>query len=222
MWRWNSRIEVPQGWQRENQTEAKTEADGMTWINATRRYYKNDAILAAPDLPVVKEPVNYEDATKPYATVGYSYNGLLHAYRLSEVAEPTRLPLLWQGLGLVNWQGFAMSNPTLSCIMPGPCHYGGEPMTSGVLFMLKDMNIQHDSQFWFLSTDLTAYPLLLNHNPEGNQDALRDPFATYTATGIAQAYWTSPGPGIGQYPRMFKPDSTLEAEARESGLMRVP
>lgn len=215
MWRWNSMIRVPSGWQSGPiATPSRTADDSVAWANSIQRYLSNTNLLSDPTLPEFRSgSISYDDAVRSPIAVGFTFNGLLHSYSASSVVLPSKLPVLWQGLGPVNTLGFTYANPTLSCIMPSePCIFDGEKKgvvgANGVMMVMVGAYTSPDQKAKFLSADLALTQQSMNtaSTPQTSNPG-QDPFANYDG-GKGSSYWISTGNNGKMYPPLFRPDRT--------------
>jgi prepilin-type N-terminal cleavage/methylation domain-containing protein len=106
-------------------------------LNSLQPYVKNFLIYEAPgrqDLaPGFVPAAGFSILNK----INVSMNGMLHAWSATAVAQPSKLPLFWQGGFKVNVVGGYFSTPQLDCPTPGaggavaPCRFnpGGGPQS---------------------------------------------------------------------------------------------
>jgi type II secretory pathway pseudopilin PulG len=96
-------------------------SDGVAWPNSTAPYRRDDAVMAAEDLPHVRIGMPaaaaspYRNPLKRPKLASFTMNGLLHAWTSTAIADPSRLSLLWQGAYRATVEGYAYSNPVLAC-----------------------------------------------------------------------------------------------------------
>ncbi len=63
---------------------------------------------------------------KPYALVGYNFNGLLSSYSTTGVVSPSTTPTWWSGFGKTNRSGDSYAHPYLICPDPNSaCTFNG-------------------------------------------------------------------------------------------------
>jgi hypothetical protein len=208
MWRFNAQVRVPQGWDNSSLAQSHKATDALAWINSSRPYYKSNDALSAPDVPVIPALGEIGAELEPPAIVGFTFNGLLHIFSLSSVYEPENVPLLWQGNGLVNIRGGAMSNPVMSCFGPGVCRYGVSENTPGTMFLFRGGTVSPGSKFLFLSTGLKLTERRLNQGKDLNTNRT-DPFQSYN-DGVPATVWSCRGYSGAQYPCLFRPDLTSD------------
>lgn len=125
--------DVPANWSTDD--PGTVAAYSLFWANSTQPYVKNLSILGCPSGADYRWPasigVDYSAALRPWASVSYSYNGLLHSYSQAGVATPAGLIMTWEGFGKVRVAGNIFSYPLLDCTIDpnGPCQY--QSNTSG-------------------------------------------------------------------------------------------
>lgn len=213
----------PSGWGAPN-IEAEV---AVQWANSTQPYMKNYDLWTGPGLPGVNigsDP--YGNPEKPFKNSAFNFNGLLHTWSLTAVAQPSRLSMVWTGTGKQEYKGRSASNPGLACQGAGPCLFnpGGYPTANGPVPGLTGLGA---TMFWnfnptawvysrgmlFVHTDTSAkYKTVggdtsVNGNPSDN-----DPFVAYDSRGVPGGWWgcAAPGdtnPNAIQYPCFFRPDS---------------
>ncbi len=225
-WWWNFTSFVPAGWPggASNQVPWKTE-DESHWGNAIQVYLKNTQVYQIAGAKLTSRVAAAGIAIP--AQIGFTYNGLLHAYSATAVASPSTLPLFWNGQGKQNLRGEALSNPILRCELPGPaCQYNpkndpqtGLPASSsnpgGVMFrmtgctgdVVADRNGTsskiHGDDTIFVYADSSVKPRkIAMQNSPNNTDGYVDPQFGYQGAGRCwTAYWWD-----GAYPWLFRPD----------------
>ncbi|MCW5943911.1 MAG: hypothetical protein KIS66_16900 [Fimbriimonadaceae bacterium] len=211
-WRWNAMVKVdPYSLADLNLT------DRYFWINACRPYGAIDAVLEADraehrPLPGASSP---DEGVGPW--VSWAYNGLLHGSSRSAVAVPGKLPVLWLGWGNIAYPGRAMANPSLMCMMPGPCRFNakGSAQPDGLFggaFFYTGGKFPDDPGTPFLSADLSVYHLKLGASAdyEGRTKVEEDPFVYGPGRRLIGAWSCEAGPV--QYPCWFRPDFEYKAK----------
>lgn len=200
-WRWNMMVAVPEDI-RAHSSPSVVDADRSVWANAARPYYRDTSLLAIPDAPVVDthRPLR-SDATP--ATVGIAMNGLLHAYRFAEIGTLDKVPLLWESMGPVNYQGFAMTNPSLMCIQSNdPCRFDPSGGPGGVMFNGPTIaDLTTDATYSILMADMS-----LATRPYPGPTDTTSPWASINADGTGASYWQCSA-GRSMYPCFFMPNS---------------
>lgn len=217
-WWWNYRVAVPAGWP-PSFDEDRRERDRWVWINAAKPYYQDPAILAIPGLPKFRSisDAEYENARYPWENVSVSLNGLLHTYPVSSVVEPSKLTLIWTGMGRVRHEGFTVSNPALVCNQANqPCLYqpwnmgcssGNNGSTGIVLTPYGSAWVSARAGiFASIDTSVRVIPLgAVVGDPSNNgqpfTDYRFDPSTGYDANGKPGFFWED-----GCHPWLFRPD----------------
>lgn len=231
---WRATSVVPTAWNYNTGVNADFQ---MHWANSTQTYMKNWDIDTVPGVPNLRSSIIAAlttNGTGRPQKIGVNYNGLLHAYSLSGVESPSRLPLLWHGQGKHNWDGMTYSMPALNCTSttPGPCGFtpGSPPMagaltgTSGSLW-LYDPNpggnanvtqFMYGKNLGLVATDSSAKFINLSGATtlQGPNSIYRDPFAQYDARGVSMTIYVCRGsaaePTTAAYWCYFRPDATFQ------------
>lgn len=225
LWAWNFRIAVPAGWP-PSFDEDRRERDQWAWINSTKPYYEDSRILALPGLPKqrVLPDDDYANARYPWYDASMSMNGLLSSYPLASIVEPSKLTLLWSGLGRVQLEGFTVSNPALRCQQPNlPCVYqpaenGCSNSTNGTTSSMFTVAgsvwvTGRSSLFVSVDTSLRSIPVAAITTTSGSSqdgspftDWRYDPYTGYDPQGFAGFYWWD-----GCHIWLFRPDYDFES-----------
>jgi prepilin-type N-terminal cleavage/methylation domain-containing protein/prepilin-type processing-associated H-X9-DG protein len=119
-WDFNSRVLVPQDWNFAEVSAACSKRVTGAWglpNNLVMPYEKN---LDMQKLPGVGPTgtVNFTVTAgkdKPYAIVGYNFNGLLSSSSATSITSPASTPTWWSGFGKTNRLGDSYSHPFLIC-----------------------------------------------------------------------------------------------------------
>ncbi len=217
-WRWNFNISTPAGWRQGNPTqlEPRRSEDSQHWANSTFPYVKNQDMYAQngiQNVSVVNDPV--APGLRP-TNVGLSMNGLLHAYSITAVAQPSRLPLLWAGRGRQNVIGLALTNPVLYCNAPvAACNFnpGGLPQpgaAAGYAWFGMASVYVYGQGMHFSAADTSAKFRNLRMVNDGvtlSTDYNNNPFAQMNADTTPRSMWgcTSTG-STTSYSCVFRPD----------------
>jgi prepilin-type N-terminal cleavage/methylation domain-containing protein len=201
--------EFPHDW-RPSQTTARKNENLTHWSNAVYAYIQNYGVYSCPSGPVRDRtdrgvPAgDYASPTVRPRTVSYTFNGLLHVFNSSGILNPAELPVIWEGHGKVQINGFALHNPALSCTNTGsPCIYvpGGPPC--GLMFGSRNTGSNPGGSYWVHNKGMN-YGLADSHSkwrkvganwlpnntgstPETNWRI--DPFTGYDHLGFAGYYW---------------------------------
>lgn len=169
----------------------RTPASGINsfWANAIRRY--------APDSTYYICPIAEADASTAPA-LSYAYNGYLHQYPASEVADPPSAILLWEGFGkLPNYSDW-FSNPSLACgPVSEPCIFntGSDPKGIYIMPQANTMWV-HGRGANFLLADGHAQWRRLGPKAGKPTNRYRDPVAVYDRKGIPQEVWMAEHPDV--------------------------
>jgi prepilin-type N-terminal cleavage/methylation domain-containing protein len=185
--------DVPANWR----TEAFLERHGRLWTNSVQPYIKNYDIYRLESGEKQQLGVDYGAALRPWATVGMAMNGLLQAYPLSSVTEPSRLTMVWYGRGKHNYEGFALSQPTLRCTSAAEtCVFNPsgspDPLADAGTFGHVFLNPAGGARsFWvytqgmiFGRTDTSVKFRRIGTQGPGVVDNLDDPFSQYLDNGV--------------------------------------
>jgi prepilin-type N-terminal cleavage/methylation domain-containing protein len=135
---WNYYPAVPANW--DNGRVVYLEIDDYAWQNSTQAYRKNYQILEGTGLPLGRASVAYPTPLNPpgfRANTNLTMNGLLTSWSTTAVADPSRLPLVWQGEFKMNVEGYGDVNPAMRCNSPTaqPCLFNpnGPPQPGATL-----------------------------------------------------------------------------------------
>jgi len=213
--RWNFNISVPNGWRGGafNATP-RVDEDGMHWSNSTQPYIKSTGLLEQNG--IVKNQLVADVPVKTPAPVGVSYNGMLHTWSGTAIAQPSKLPMFWAGRGKQNVTGFALTNPVLYCDKTGPCQFNptGLPQAgasgSYAWFGMASIWV-YSKGMHFVYADSSAKFVNLGGSTGSanlNRDYNKNPFAELNADGTPVSMWGCNVSGSSQYyPCVFRPDS---------------
>lgn len=128
---WYVETATPAGWNVFSQAASHRErADRIVWSNSTLAYRKNFDVVTGPGVRLTNGPFGGTRSQvapgRPRgANTSQSFNGLLHAYPVSNVARPSQLTLVWWGNMREELPGHSFTNPTLTCA--GDFANGGLP-----------------------------------------------------------------------------------------------
>ncbi|RYG36702.1 prepilin-type N-terminal cleavage/methylation domain-containing protein [bacterium] len=138
----------PAGWAPDSAAQNNHSEDELVWHNSTSPYMKNNDMFISPGAVGSKTTGAPWDAW--YAAAGntpkagnLTFNGVLQYLSTSEVAAPSVLPLLWQGMGDVYWTGRGQTSPRLVCTGTGVCRYsaGSMPQAGMALGWASQMSL---------------------------------------------------------------------------------
>jgi hypothetical protein len=207
-WRIATMIRVPQGWEDGPSKNHKAE-DAVAWPNSGVPYFKSLSKLEATGYPLLPMDKVGKALSQP-AKVGFSLNGLLHAFQRNSIQHSGRVPLLWQGRGLVNLRGLTIANPSLQCPMTLDCRYGQANNKDAIMWAYSKPEVKPDSIGLFLTADLSLQARKLNRSSiENPQDKYVDPYRVYKGNE-PQEYWECTSPNAGLNPCMFMPDNPTD------------
>jgi prepilin-type N-terminal cleavage/methylation domain-containing protein len=206
---------VPFDWAATSVPTARRFYSETFYMNTLQPYVKNTQMLESPGAP------RWEyQATNPVAagknknaSTTYSYNGFLHGYSATAVAEVSKQPLLTLIQGYQAGRGWGFASPALTCDVPNiPCGY--VPGTPGVCADGGTVNgdtgaiyvLANGSSVWAFSrgqnwafTDTSAKFRRLGAS--ATSDYRTDPLTGYDGTGRAGFYWWN-----GCHAWLFRPD----------------
>ena len=191
-YRWNFYHAVPNNWRvslgAQYDEEMKTH-----WSNSIKPYIENYGIYACPSGPEVRLGVNYNEGGPRPRQVGYTYNGLLHAYNASGIISPSELITMWEGRGKANVLGFSLTNPTLICTNISdvtPCLYRPANLPQGAMFVV-------DGTMWIHNRGINAtfgdshakWRRVGAQITPQDTDWRVDPYTGYNVQGFPGSYW---------------------------------
>lgn len=239
-WRVNGLVAVPAGWTSTGiparNTEPRKSEEAMMVNNSLYPYLKNIQLMAAQGLPRYDQGMVQAPNAPGPADMNLAYNGILHAWSATAVAQPSRLPLLSPTVMRQNIKGAILSSPTLDCVLSGNsvCKFtpgafpAGAPgaMNGGapygyVWWLFGTINNftlwQYGRGMTFVAADTSAR--FMNFNaPKWPQFAVNvnsSPWSSFDPNGPpGSPYWmtdcVSPGKVKGTevfYPGYYRPDS---------------
>lgn len=213
-------------------------------INAMNPYMKNFGMLEAAGMPLVTVGTANPAGPKP-APINVSYNGMLHAYSGTAVAQVAKLPMFWGGMMKQNLTGMSLSQPQLNCPVvgttaipdcrfnPGASPQAGGPTDYGYNWYLVG-NLSNFSAWMYskgnpvIYADTHAKMQIWNGPlwPAVARNVDVNPFSSFDgAVGSPQGspYWmtdcVAPGSAAGSmiyYPGFFRPDSEFNYDTSNS------
>jgi len=207
---------VPNDWNRSD-SDAMQSQYGMFWANSLFAYVQNWAVYECPSgVELQLSGVNYSqsnwDEQRP-RRIGYNFNGLLHAYNASGIANPAELITVWEGRGKVNTLGYGLVNPFLVCNagVGARCLFTPADLPQGGMFTpARTMWIHNkgvQASFADTHSKWRRVGAQWSNSPSGGQpytDWRVDPFTGYYALGIPSNYWqVSDGTG---HAFLFRPN----------------
>lgn len=212
----------------------RSDGSAVFYLNSMQPYVKNYDMYVAPSvtkLDYTGSGTNGGVAPgKKKRPTTYAYNGLLHAYSATAVADPAQLPLLTGANGAMERAGFGFANPALYCATPGGnCIYQpwksgcattdngarstfyltqgapGAPLNalSSYWFFKKGQNWAfNDGHAKFRKVGATLATNAYSVPPTGpHADYRTDPWTWYDPQGRAHYYWSD-----GCHAWLFRPD----------------
>lgn len=204
----------------------KVDENMEQWANAIQGYQANYQIFVAGGMPEARPLAGsaYAGAVKPWNKSSVTLNGLLSTYRVSDVANQSRLTMLWLGFGKNTDEGAAYVHPRLLCNGIGPCKFNPDglcqqnasPASGGRM----DTWVQ-DKTMWayfkgmpMIHVDTSAKFRRMGSRPglgTPNGDPNNDPFSVYLANGIPNEMWRCATQGATvYYSCFFRPDNRFE------------
>lgn len=205
-WLSNRRIEAPAGLMRDTSPELR-QSCASAWVNAVAPYWPDESVLAIAGAPTAPPYLKLEDTLRAPWRVGVTYNGYLHQYARTSVEHPEQVPLIWTGLGRANAEGYAMSTPTLDClmIMQQECIFNPKPngfaTMRSMMFMALGPAAAFDGAMVFGMADGSA-KRVEPHLKQESYFTETDPWAQYMPDGRPVSFFhDSDG-----YVRQFRPD----------------
>jgi len=233
-WTYNVIHPIPEDWKTSDVwgTPERRNLSANYWANSTRSYTKSKDLYDGTGFQKLNNAADAADfaipanAAKVYAT-NFVYNGFLHAWSATAIAQPSKLVMYWQGQGKQATNGRAIANPSLKCdgTVGGNCQFnaGGPPMVgatcgnsgacwewywqgtgvSAFAYSGSGLNtVRADSSAKFMKSGPANNLLNRNYN--------NTPFAQIALDTSPVSMWgcTAPGSNSGsQYACFFRPDS---------------
>lgn len=210
-WLWTYNQTIPPNWPPVQ--DIRTYASVGCWANSIQPYLKNEAVNACPSgAEATFNKYNYSAATTTPVLSGYTFNGELTSYPEAGVASASTLPMVWEGRGKVNMDGFALTNPVLECDNPGTCVY--QPYSDNCSYSVNGQRsrwfglsgtawIHSGGQDFVFADGHTKWRKVGAQTDGSDTDYTVDPFTDYNATGTPSAMWWD-----GCHMWQFRPDAT--------------
>ena len=210
-WDFNSRVLVPADW---NYSEASKSCSkrvtGALQLpnNLVMPYEKSLEMQKLPGVSVTSGP-NFTltpGQDKPYAIVGYNFNGLLSSSSATAPVSPATTPTWWSGFGKTNRTGDSYSHPYLicpdgrvACVFSGggasiggadgsgcpyndddhsPTSYGNGERSGVGSGVFQSVFIYGKGMNWAFADGHAKWRIL------GTLDPKTDPFRQYTGNGV--------------------------------------
>jgi len=217
--------DVPADW------DAGSDADWIAmsqslWANSIQSYVKNYQIYLCPSgsQEIRLAGWGYANPKQRWASMSYSYNGLLNSYPEAGVKNPAGLIMVYEPQGKTYVEGLAWTNPRLTCNNAAePCVYAcsaNTPATAnGARGGTSDLLIggRRPSR-WIHSQGMNMgfadghvkWRRLGGVLAPGNTSS-PDPYTRYQADGSSDTVWSGDCPSISppttaKFPFYFQPD----------------
>lgn len=194
------------------------------WSNNTQPYIKNLQLLSDPNGVKIGSQTSspYGTATPPAGTVGvsYTYNALLNGYSHTAISAVAQLPVLWNGRGKANIEGWAYANPYMGCgTATAPCVY--QPPVAGCTFGNNGSLSRASTNSRGTGYDLHSGGIIMTYadshakwvkigvKSTGTTDPLKDPFNNYGGTNEPAERWQD---STGCHAYLFRPDFDFSSQ----------
>lgn len=228
---WNaSYVAVPNGWTTSGarNVEPRRSEEGIFVMNSMQPYMKNYGLMEGAGLGAVN---NVTAATPGFLPpkIHLSYNGMLHGYSGTAVANVSKTPLFSGTHFKSNSNGMTLANPQLDCA-GADCRFnpGGVPSNTGFCdpsgaypYCWFDLGGGTDTWVYgrgmvFVMADTSARMIQMNAPiwPLYAENVNSQPWSSFENAGKGEAYWmtdcVTPGGTKGSlpfYPGFFRPDS---------------
>lgn len=185
-------------------------ASNFVWPNNSRTYGITDADLYCPSQQVGRIGLarfTYDTPLSKPGIVSYSMNGLVSSYKLTNIANSSKVPLFWEGHGRFAGLGGTLQNPLLICSDgTQPCVFNTSCSSStnggtGSAFGLNGSIWTHGKRNHWLFIDGHVEGRLMGAVISADTDRTVDLYRGYNETGIPGFIWTD-----GCFPDLFRPD----------------
>ena len=236
-WTWNVIHPIPENWKTADvwATPERQALAGAVVHNSIRQYIKNNDIYDNTGFKKRRESADAADFAIPanaakVMSTNVVYNGLLHGWSATAIAQPSKLVTFWQGDGKASQEGRQISSPNLWCTgtnftdckfnPSGPpqagiannCSSNGnhcwawfwvESTSSVYAFSGSGLNtVRSDSSAKFMRSGPNHNQLIRNYN--------NTPFAQIRVDTTPVSMWGCTPPGsntLPYYSCFFRPDS---------------
>jgi prepilin-type N-terminal cleavage/methylation domain-containing protein len=228
---WNLLTPIPHDWKRSGAdvwSQPTRQAAAATHFgNSVQPYTKNYDLYLATGMNKMRGTYDDADAASPLsrkpASDSFTFNGLLHTLSTTEVNQPSRLTMVWQGYGKVGHEGRIISNPSMVCTAlnqacrfnpsgaPDGANAGGGGWfwvwpVSGYVYTNGMSKVHTDSSAKHFNIGRVTGSYLQGNEP--NRAYNDSPFAHILAGGRPETMWFCTIAGATQsYPCFFRPDS---------------
>jgi len=241
-WRVGSYHATPTGWTSaagRNVDPRKTEEEVYVH-NAMQPYVKNIDMYAAAGMPLFNVPgMTAVNAGYQPKGINPSFNGILHAWSATAVANPSKVVAFWPGMFKQNLGGVSLSQPMLDCGQNGnqACRFtpdagpqGGNPAYGYNWYLVGSLSnftawlygrgmpmIAADTSakmYQFNAPNWPSYAENVNSSPFSSFDPSGPPGSPYWITDCVSPNGTKGG-GRTFYPGFFRPDSEFNYTAQQ-------
>jgi prepilin-type N-terminal cleavage/methylation domain-containing protein len=216
---------VPHDWPTTPTPAARGPFSQTFFMNSMQPYVKNYDMLAAPGVNKDEYvPALAVAAGKRKRSTTYAYNGLLHGYSATAIADVAKAPSISGANGAAEVLGWGFANPALNCVnLGGTCSYipsasGCATTTNGAVSNFYTTYANNKSYWFYKRGQNWAFndshakfrkvgsAFWTGTNPGAGlpyTDYRTDPWTGYDSTGRAGYYWAD---GFGCHPFLFRPD----------------
>jgi len=216
---------VPADWPTAPSPAIRVPFSQTFFMNTMQPYVKNYDMLGAPGVNNDEYAATLTVAPgKKKQSTTYAYNGLLHGYSATAIADVAKSPIISGANGATVVKGWGFANPAMSCPTLGQtCAY--QPSASGCSSTNNGAvsnfytTFNANKSYWFYKRGQNwafndshakfrkvGSAFWTGTNPGAGQpytDYRTDPWTGYDSTGRAGYYWAD---GYGCHPFLFRPD----------------
>jgi prepilin-type N-terminal cleavage/methylation domain-containing protein len=218
-WQYSLYVEVPADWRLTS--ASSIERHSVYWANSTMPYIKSRDMLKISDGAKAAQANTPQPGKQPQE-VGVMYNGLLHTYSMTQVNQPSSVPMFWYGIGRTNYTGQVLPAPGLRCTGASECQFNetawpddGTVGTFGSVWYSGPTEVKSHRAYGtgtiFVQTDTSAKFRRIGRDGGGAvNNMLGDPFSNYDANMKATSYTgcrpTGSASSVPYYWCYFRPD----------------
>jgi hypothetical protein len=116
-WLTNFHYSVPQNWS-SDVTHPAVIGSAFVWPNTCKQFGVIESDLSCPTQRSERSTLSrftYDTPLAKPSVVSYSMNGYLNSYKLTDIANKSQVPFIWEGRGKSNPLGGVLNNPRLNC-----------------------------------------------------------------------------------------------------------